>query len=558
MRRKEANMKMWLTGFLMVILAAAYVPLMAQRFYADDPVQKDNDSLDTLQRPAEIALSDYFDRFAHMFFDFGASPIGNEAANVNTLDEVPNSSWFTNRHGVRRLTIEELKRGPNSGSGPDPLAVWEITRGKTQGLTPGFHIRDESGEQYVIKLDPMEVPEIASAAEIIATKIFYAIGYNVPENYIVYRSPGTIEIAPGTMVEDRFGDKVPLTQFRYKRMVRRIKILPDGTARLMASKYIPGDLIGPFRYYETRTDDPNDIIPHEDRRELRGLRLFAAWTNHDDTRAHNTQDTWIDEGGRHYVKHYLMDFGSTFGSGSVGMQYAHLSYHYSMDFEMMKRNLLGFGFRVPQYRKVRWPPYPDYQAVGRWEGELFEPEEWKNDYPNPAFVRMTPRDAFWAAKIIMRFTPEELAAIVETGEFSDSRNAEYFLKVLIQRQKKCGKFGINGINPLDEFRVNGNILEFANMSAKYGFMEGTTRYRAVWSLFNNRDESAKTLGEHVTGTETLLTLPDIADRASNNHLFLLAEIHSINENYPQWNRSVKVYLRSVENSYEVVGIERSQ
>ncbi|MEJ2244746.1 MAG: hypothetical protein P8Y80_01475, partial [Acidobacteriota bacterium] len=219
------------------------------------------------------------------------------------------------------------------------------------------------------------------------------------------------------------------------------------------------------------------------------LRLFAAWLNHDDTRAHNTQDTWIEENGRHYIKHCLMDFGSTFGSGSVSMQYAHLSYHYSMDFEMMKKSLLGFGFHVPNYRKAKWPAYPQYQAVGRWEAELFDPEAWKNDYPNPAFIRMTPRDAFWAAKIIMHFTPEELAAIVETGQFTDPRNTEYFLEVLLQRQQKCGEFGINGINPLDEFQVKGEFLEFANLSAKYGFIKGTTAYRTTWSIFNNYDDS---------------------------------------------------------------------
>ena len=305
--------------------------------------------------------------------------------------------------------------GRTAGVGPDPNETWTVFASKSQGLTPGFQIYDEQDGRYVIKLDPVEIPEFASAAEVIATKLFYALGYNAPENYIVRVNPERFTIEPGTEIEDSFGDKMPLSDWRFRRSIRLVPLLEDKTMRVVASKYLSGIPLGPFRYYETRSDDRNDVIRHEDRRELRGLRLFAAWLNHDDTRAQNTQDAWVEENGKHYVRHYLLDYGSTFGSGSVDMQRAELGFNYSIYFKEMKRNLLGFGFRVPEYHHVKWPPYPEYQAVGRWEGELFDCEGWRNDYPNPAFMRMTARDAFWAAKIVMRFTREELEAIVETA-----------------------------------------------------------------------------------------------------------------------------------------------
>ncbi len=545
-----------MVGLLVLLLVLVPSRLEAQKYYPDDPVKKDMYLVDVEKEPTEVELSDYYDRFSHIFHDFGESAIGSEALNVNTLDEVPDSVWFTNRHGTKRMSPDELARGPNRGTGPDPKEKWLVFRGKSQGLTPGFQIKDEKGDRYVIKIDPVEVPEIASAAEIIATKIFHAIGYNVPENYIVYRRPGEIEIEPGTMVEDKFGDKVPLTRFRFDRMTRRVPLRPDGTSRLVASKYIAGKPIGPFRYYGTRSDDPNDIVPHEDLRELRGLRLISAWTNHDDTRAQNTQDSWVEENGHRFIRHYMMDFGSTFGSGSVDMQYAHLSFHYSMDFDMMKRNLKGFGFHVPKYRRAEWPEFPKYEAVGRFEGNLFDPEEWKNDYPNPAFIRMTPRDAFWAAKLIMSFTREELEAIVETGEFSDPDNATYFLEVLLERQRKCGEFGINGVNPLDEFRVVNDQLEFVNMSDKYGFTEGSTEYRVKWSVFNNEDGSVQPLRGPLVQSATSSALPEVDYFRRHEHLYLLAEIHTLNNKYPHWNKPTSVYLRPKGQGYEVVGIER--
>ena len=81
---------------------------------------------------------------------------------------------------------------------------------------------------------------------------------------------------------------------------------------------MPGRPVGGFRYYGTRPDDPNDVVPHEHRRELRALKVFGAWTNLVDMKAGNTLDTVVTENGRSVVRHYLQDVGSTFGTGANG------------------------------------------------------------------------------------------------------------------------------------------------------------------------------------------------------------------------------------------------
>ena len=101
-----------------LLLLQAALSAQAQKFYPDDPLLVDKDRLDVPAEPAEIALSDMFDRFGHIMADLGDATRG-EAQNVNTLDEVPDSSWFTNRHGVRRMSREELVRGPDTIEGPD-------------------------------------------------------------------------------------------------------------------------------------------------------------------------------------------------------------------------------------------------------------------------------------------------------------------------------------------------------------------------------------------------------------------------------------------------------
>ena len=95
---------------LLVLQAAPWG--QERKFYPDDPLLVDNDRLDVPAEPVEIALSDMFDRFGHIMTDLGDASRG-EAQNVNTLDDVPDSSWFTNRHGVRRMC-----RGTNSSVAP--------------------------------------------------------------------------------------------------------------------------------------------------------------------------------------------------------------------------------------------------------------------------------------------------------------------------------------------------------------------------------------------------------------------------------------------------------
>ncbi len=538
--------------------ASSVSPVPAQKFHPSDPMLVDDDRLiDVREQPEEIDLSDFYDRFGHMFANLG-DPEFTEAKNVNSLDELPDSSWFTNRRGAKPMSLAELIQGANFDGPPNVDEEWLVFRGKSQGITPGFQVEDGNGNRWVIKFDPVELPELATAAEVIASKMFYAMGYNVPQNYIVHFQPENLKIKAGTMVEDSFGDKVKLSEFRLRRMLGRIPRGAGGRVRAIASKYIAGVPLGPFRYFNTRSDDPNDVIPHEHRRELRALRLLAAWTNHDDTRAHNTQSAWEEAEGKHFVRYYLLDFGSTFGSGSVMIQRPELGFNYALDFGEIKANAPSFGVRVPKYRKVEWPKFPERSAVGRWESKHFDVAEWRNDYPNPAFVRMTARDAFWAGKIIMSFKDAELLAMVKTGEYSDPENERYFHQVLVERQRESGRFGINGLNPLDHFRLSGRSLEFTNLSEKYGFSDsGSTRYQVSWSLFDNeKQERLYSLRSNETLDQSSTVLPEPERWGHDQNLLLLAEVQSLHPEFPHWKQRIGVYLRYDGSRHEVVGIER--
>ena len=116
----------------------------AQTFRADDPVWVDNDTAVDVKGIAKHKLNDQYDFLIH---SSGSRETEQQqpAMNINTLGEVPDSSWFQNRHGKTRMSVEDLVRGPNTGSGPSMDGPWFVIGAKTEGITPGFRIRDARG-----------------------------------------------------------------------------------------------------------------------------------------------------------------------------------------------------------------------------------------------------------------------------------------------------------------------------------------------------------------------------------------------------------------------------
>ena len=263
----------------------------------------------------EYDIGLFYDLSYNMFVTPGREHGDVRAQNINTIDEVPDSSWFTNRIGARPLTVEEITRGPVIGPPPQP-GSWTITREKSAGAAPGLHGHATPADTLVPLLRRPD-----------ATPRGHRRGGRVDEALLGPRlQPGRVlrgrsaprlrRHRPGRDKRRPNGERTPLTQDDIDEVLERADRRPDGSYRAAAGRMLPGRVLGGFKYYGTRPDDPNDLVPHEHRRELRALRVFGAWTNLVDMKAGNTLDTVITEGTRGVVKHYLQDVGSTFGVGA--------------------------------------------------------------------------------------------------------------------------------------------------------------------------------------------------------------------------------------------------
>lgn len=506
----------------------------APKFYPDDPVSK---------APAPVNVAKLPFRKTDLLFDFLYNSVGpfqpNQqiARGINTIGEVLDSEWYTNRHGLRRMSIEELQHGP--GGMEPPVPPFEVTSGKTEGINPGFQMRDGKKRVFFMKFDPRRHPDLATAPDVIGTKFFYALGYNTPDNYILYVSPEDFSIASDAEFTGDNGKKRRMKRSDFARAIQDARRGKDRKIRFIASKLVPGHVIGPFRFEGTRSDDPNDVMPHEDRRDLRGLAIFAAWLNHTDTKAGNTLDAIVEENGIRFVKHFLLDFGSSLGSDSFAPKDARNGYEYFIDLDGKDflKHALTLGAIVEPWESAR---YPRMRSVGRFGSKPFNPDKWLGNYPNRAFQNRLPDDEFWAAKQVMKFTNEEIHAIVETGQYRDPNDAQSIARILAERRDTIGRVIFEKVLPLDNIWLSNGQLEFDDLAVKYGFV-GPRSYDISWSSFDNRTGQLTS----ISGAGAKLPTTTTSDCA--------AKISARGEDKKQ----VIVYIRKTGNDGKVVGIDRT-
>jgi hypothetical protein len=405
-------------AFGLAAVATAAEPF--KTFYPDDPLWISPQPLPV--KPATRKLSDYYDFLENTFLSQGQRPKHKgdplPAMATNTVDEVPDSAWYTNRHARRRMTLDELRAGAGDAMPPAP-GTWTIVAAKNEGITPGFRIRDAAGREYMLKFDPPSNPEMASAADVISSKFFHALGYNVPENYVVRFERRQLAVGPGATIREA-GRKRLIRDGDVEALLARVARPDGGVYRGMASRLIAGKPIGPFLYHGTRGDDPNDLVDHEHRRDLRGLRTLCAWLGHNDSRAINTLDVVANENGTPYVKHYLIDFGATLGSASTGPNSPRDGNAYFFDWKASAVQFFSLGMYVPRWQDAKYPKLP---SVGRFEYEVFDPERWVGDYPNSAFRNETAADRAWAARKIAAFSEADIRAIGRLGSAVPRRAA---------------------------------------------------------------------------------------------------------------------------------------
>ena len=474
---------MKLLGLVLVVLAscASIDPVGPARFANAPPVWKVNDRLPVAKAPEEVPFLRAFYHFDSFYLRARRGLTlerDRRALGVNAFDEVPDSTWFTNRIGVRTVTPDEIRRGPGSGESPDQHLPWTVQSAKEGGTAVGFIVTDARGVKFILKFDQRHAAEIETGADIVAQRLLWAAGYNVPEDHIVQFKRSDLALAKDAYVKVD-GKKRPIDDSYIDQQLTKVVVGKAGQIRGLASVFIDGKNLGGSPRLGVRKDDPNDLIPHQLRRDQRGQAALFTWLSHTDTKEDNTYDAFQKD-PKHpdiqYVVHYLIDFGNALGTQSKVRQRPYPDYQYDVDLKEWALSLVTLGLhRQPWEGRVD----PDLPGVGLFSAAHFDPGRWKaNTFAQLPLLYADRHDQFWGAKIAIKFTREQLAAAVDAGHYSDPRSRAYLVDTLIARQRIVAAYWFARVNPIDEVRLDGARLCFTDLAIRY-HLTGTPTTFAV-------------------------------------------------------------------------------
>ena len=252
------------------------------------------------------------------------------------------------------MTREALTRGPRDDRPPAPDGAWRALQVRPFGTAPGILIADARNELYLLLFDPPENPEMRSGAQVVSSRLLHAVGYHVPETYLVTFERAKLVVGEGAEIVSSADNTRELT-------ARDVDVFLQGVARPPLGRYraaalhAPAEwvgLLGPYQLYTTRSDDPNDIVPHEHRRELRGFFVVSAWINHVHMRALATLDVLVEDGGVPHIHHLLADLVATLGSGYSEAKRAHEGNDPLYDGAAALKNIFGLGLWTPSWMQA--------------------------------------------------------------------------------------------------------------------------------------------------------------------------------------------------------------
>jgi hypothetical protein len=199
---------------------------------------------------------------------------------------------------------------------------------------------------------------------------------------------------------------------------------------------------------------------------------------------------------------------------------------------------------------------PKLKGIGLFDADHFEPGDWR---PNSFYWPLEDKDrfdAFWGAKLMMRFTRTQLKAIVDEAQLSDPRAASYMLDTLVARQRKTGLYWFERVAPLDQFALvptkDGELLCFTDLLLSYNLDNPVTRYElATFDREGRQTSRTRQIASSDNGQACVANI--LPSPAPDGYTIVRLRVHRDDDVMPD----VRVHLAyRPDGKFDVIGLRR--
>jgi hypothetical protein len=411
------------------------------------------------------------------------------AGDINALDEVPRSSWF-----------DPTREDPDEEQGP-PIAPFSVVLSDPESGQGGLAISDVRRIRYELARDPPARPELRTAGAALSARLFNAVGWRAPEVHVVtiVRHELRTSSPAGAAVADAFMQQ-PLAPSGSSSSASTISVMRSNL-RVRAMRWPVGIDVGPTPVGGTRDGDPNDRVPHTERRTLRALKLMLFWIGANRLDPNALHDSYEGQPGAGHLLHWIVGLDDALGANAVNDEEDARLGGEGRSFganALTAFVTLGLGLRHPPPLQTSWPALGDYQVHA--SPARFEPQP-----PFEPFDRLLPADSYWAAKRIAAVSDADLRRAVASAQMSDAASAARALFVLEARRSSLLAWAFAAVTPAEIESISEERLTLRDEAIARGLEPAATSAYAIDFLDGEGSPLSPPL--HLTPKGALIEVP---------------------------------------------------
>jgi hypothetical protein len=358
---------------------------------------------------------------------------------------------------------------------------FELSDAEPSSETPDATvITDARGLAYELLVDPEGREGMRTAAAAVSSRLLHALGYRTPEVHIIASHDGR---------------------------------------RAAATRWPPGIDLGPTPIARTRPDDPNDYLPHLDRRTLRVLFHLTAWIDMRRLRPRLLRDVYVGKPGRGHVKHYVVGLDGALGAENYRDALAWANNPDRQDSNFFLR-MFSLGMSPP-----------------------FEPTD-----------RVLPGDTFWITKRLAAVDGRTIDLALDAAKLEEGPR-KWLRGRLAKRRTTLLAYGYEQATPCDVSQLAEATdktpahLKILDWAIFQGFTPTSQRSYRVRFLSDDGEPLVPDRGIAATGGLTSVTLPD---SLLSTDYFVVQVLALVGRH--ESPRPLEVHIRSVQKQFRLVGV----